>query len=324
MNYDEFAFFNQQLAAMLRDGIPLEGALKELCEGMRDRRLRAEVAQLGEELSRGTPLKEALGHRDLPELYRRMLALGAQSNDLPGMLTLVADHYQKSHALWARLKGLLVYPAIVLLVSLGLTTILSIACSHFMSGVSGDFIPQAPALLALSVWLPPVALAMLVVAALVLVAIPKSRGWLRWHVPAFREASLAQLASALALMLKNGTTLPEALALAEGLEGTSSTGKATIAYWRSLVEEGRGKPSQWPGTRRPFPPLFLWLVQRSGEDISGGFQKASEIYQARASYRIEMALYGVLPISILFLGQMVFWQITPLIRTLVSVMNSLS
>ena len=27
MKHDEFAFFNQQLAAMLRDGIPLEGAV---------------------------------------------------------------------------------------------------------------------------------------------------------------------------------------------------------------------------------------------------------------------------------------------------------
>src|SRR5205814_1571539 len=35
MNYDEFAFFNQQLAAMLRDGIPLEGALSRLCADMR-------------------------------------------------------------------------------------------------------------------------------------------------------------------------------------------------------------------------------------------------------------------------------------------------
>ena len=31
MKLDEFAFFNQQLAAMLRDGIPLEGALQRLC-----------------------------------------------------------------------------------------------------------------------------------------------------------------------------------------------------------------------------------------------------------------------------------------------------
>ena len=40
MKYDEFAFFNQQLAAMLRDGIPLEGALRRLCSEMRRGSLR--------------------------------------------------------------------------------------------------------------------------------------------------------------------------------------------------------------------------------------------------------------------------------------------
>ena len=34
MKWDEFAFVNQQLAAMLKDGIPLEGALKQLCATM--------------------------------------------------------------------------------------------------------------------------------------------------------------------------------------------------------------------------------------------------------------------------------------------------
>ena len=46
MNYDEFAFFNQQLAAMLREGIPLEGALKQLCAGMRSGALRVEIAHV--------------------------------------------------------------------------------------------------------------------------------------------------------------------------------------------------------------------------------------------------------------------------------------
>ena len=35
MKNDEFAFFNQQLAAMLRDGIPLEGALRRVIANSR-------------------------------------------------------------------------------------------------------------------------------------------------------------------------------------------------------------------------------------------------------------------------------------------------
>ena len=46
MNYDELAFFNQQLAAMLRDGIPLEGAVKQLCAGIKTGRLRDELSQI--------------------------------------------------------------------------------------------------------------------------------------------------------------------------------------------------------------------------------------------------------------------------------------
>jgi type II secretory pathway component PulF len=57
--------------------------------------------------------------------------------------------------------------------------------------------------------------------------------------------------------------------------------------------------------------------------LAGGFQKAAEIYRARASYRIELALYGVLPVSVLLLGLMVVWQAAPMFRSLVWLMNSL-
>ncbi len=124
------------------------------------------------------------------------------------------------------------------------------------------------------------------------------------------------------LMLKNGTTLPQALALAEALESGTPAAK-TLARWRQLAEAGQGKPAAWTGDTRPFPPLFLWLVQKGGEDLAAGFRKAAEIYQARASYRIEMALYGALPVSILLLGQMILWQALPLVLTMNSMMNML-
>src|SRR5690349_12282639 len=121
MNYDEFAFFNQQLAAMLRDGIPLEGAIKQLCAGMRRGALRDELQKLEADLARGTPLSQALKARNLPPLYTRMVEIGVKSNDLPGTLIQVADYYHRTNAIWARLKGLMVYPLIVVIAALGLS-----------------------------------------------------------------------------------------------------------------------------------------------------------------------------------------------------------
>lgn len=319
MNIDEFAFFNQQLAAMLREGIPLEGGLKQLAEGMNRGPLRAQVEQLQTELARGTPLREAVERTSLPEFYRRLVVVGAQTNDLPGVLTLLADHYHRANALWNRLKGLMVYPFLVLLVSIALTLVLSLVFSHFLADMSQGLRP--PVVTLVSMWVPPVVLTVLVGLGLAAGTVPSWRARLRWRLPAFREASLAQLASALALTLRRGTPLAEALALAETLE-SASPARHALAQWRQAVQEGKGKPAQW-AVVSPFPPLFLWLIQKGGEDLAAGFEKASEIFSTRASYRIELALYGALPISILFLGQMVFWQVAPLFHALTALMDVL-
>ena len=52
----------------------------------------------------------------------------------------------------------------------------------------------------------------------------------------------------------------------------------------------------------------VWIVTSAGEDLTAGFNRAAEIYQSRALYRTEVALYSVLPIASLFLGAVVISQ----------------
>src|SRR5678815_3863214 len=158
MKNDEFAFFNRQLAAMLREGIPLEGALKQLSAGMHSSPLREQVETLEKDLATGTPLPAALAKRELPEMYRRMVQAGAAGNDLPGVLTLLADHYERANLLWTRLKGLMVYPALVVLVALGLTALVSMVFSRFMAHMFQQFSLNPPIVVA-SLWMPPIVLA---------------------------------------------------------------------------------------------------------------------------------------------------------------------
>ena len=69
MNYEELAFVNQQLAGMLKSGIPLEGALRQLCANMRRGPCRTELEALERDLARGVPLKDALASEIL-EAYQ--------------------------------------------------------------------------------------------------------------------------------------------------------------------------------------------------------------------------------------------------------------
>ncbi|MGA2544340.1 MAG: type II secretion system F family protein [Verrucomicrobiota bacterium] len=325
MKNDEFSFFNQQLAAMVRDGIPLERALRRLCADMRHGQLRAELEKLEADLAKGTPLREAAARRKLPDLYRQMLEVGAQSNNLPAVLTMLADHYQRRHVVWTRLKGLMVYPVIVLIGAFLLSCLLSLILGKLVQAVVVPNFLQAGydqwhVLAAL--WLVPVLIGLVAVIICVAVTVPSVRCALRWRLPAFREASLAQVASALALMLKSGVPLDKALGLMEQLERSTPAG-AEVTRWRERLAAGHGQFSEMASGGRIFPPLFIWTVSQSHEDLPAGFERAAEIYQARASYRTEMLLYSALPCSVLALGMLIVSQIQPVLGVFVAFMNAI-
>ncbi len=317
MKTDEFAFFNQQLAAMLRDGIPLEGALKRLCSEMRAGSLRDELQAIEGDLARGVPMAEALQPRQLPELYKRMIVVGVKSNDLPGALTMLADYFQRQNQVWTRLKSMMTYPISVLVVALLISLILSGAWAWVIGpafkGIFGGMGIRLPGFTIFvletldSIWAFPVAILLILLMTLAVIFLPFIREKFLWRLPAFKEATVSRIASSIHLLLKNGVALPEAIGLAEQLE-TSPRAVADLHQWRQKLADGVGKFSEISAGNQMIPPMFTWLVSGSGENLADGFQRAAEIYHSRAIYRTEVALYTVLPIATLFLGAVVISQ----------------
>jgi type II secretory pathway component PulF len=331
MKYDEFAFFNQQLAAMLRDGIPLESSLRRLCQEMRAGSLRAELQALEADLAKGTPMADALPPRQLPELYKRMILVGVKSGDLPGALTMLADYFQRQSNIWTRLKALMVYPIIVLVVAFLLSCFLSFILGHFiwnnLSELSGFYgRPSIPAV-SLGLWAPPILFGLALAATFVGLIFSANRRMLRWRLPAFREASLARVASVIWLTLKSGVAFNDALQLVEQLEkGTRA--EREIAQWRQRLATGHGKFSEMAaldiaGSGSVFPPLFVWTVAQSGEDLASGFKRTAELYQARSLYRTELLLYSALPCSIFVIAILIISQIQPVFRALIMFINAI-
>jgi type II secretory pathway component PulF len=312
MNHDEFSFFNRQLAAMLHDGIPLEGALHRLCEEMRRGELRSELQRLESDLAEGIPLNEALTSRKLPGLYKQMVRIGVAGGNLPGALTMLADYYHRQNNLAMRLKGVMVYPLIVLFVAF----LISIFCTviwhkivrpALFSSWFGSQTPNAALPILQHFWIFPLALGLLFLIGLALIFIPRLREKIRWRLPAFKEASVARISSSATLLLKGGVNFPDAIALLAQLEA-NPVAADDLWQWRNNISSGLKKFSEIAARNRLFPPLFVWMVTNSGEDLPAGFQRAAEMYQSRAIHRAEIALYSLLPISILFLGAIVLSQ----------------
>ncbi len=315
MKLDEFAFLNQQLAGMLKAGIPLEAALGQVCAGMRRQRWRTEFEQLRADLSQGLPLDKALEARRLPDLYKQLVKVGAKSNDLPALLTLLADHYQKTSFLWTRLKGLMIYPVIVLLTALALSVLLAREGArfagtgfagngqpHFLAATLNDSFYRAGSMM------PALFLGALAVVVFAVLIVPSWRAAARWWLPGFKEAHLARLASSLGLLVKGGVDLGAALTLMRRLESGGRIGR-DLAQWEHELSQGVNKFSELGRRTRAIPPLFFWLVAGEGEDLAAGFARAAEIYGARANYKADLLLNSALPVSIVALGFVIVIQI---------------
>lgn len=326
MNYEELAFFNQQLAAMLRDGIPLQGAVRQLCGSMRRGRLRGDFEQLEDALAQGTPLDEAIEQSRLPELYRQMVRVGARSDNLPAVLTTLADHYRRMSAIFERLKGVLFYPLLILALALALSLYVAFGLQPKVIAMLEDMhIDVNVTALRYRVLAPPLVLAGLLAAAVVLLGVPASRRWLRWRLPPFRDASLAQLASSLGLLLRGGSSLGEAVGLLRRLEGESRAG-AALAAWEQRLAQGESRFADVVAGSGLVPPLFVWLVENGGEDLAAGFERAAETYRWRAERRTELLLSAALPVGVLIVSAVVFLQmkvLTGMITHLMGLMQSI-
>lgn len=320
MNLELFAFVNRQLAGMLRAGLPLESGLRQVARDLQKGRLRDELEQLEADLSRGVPLAQAVECRRFPELYKRLLIVGSRARDLPAVLNQLADHYRTQHQLWLRLRGLLIYPCVVLLGAFLLSCLMHFQLEPLLRELMGElnwwvdtvngvgYSPMRVVQVALALsWAAFALLGLLCVLALVVLGCRRLRERLAWSLPAFRESRLAQLSGAMALLLKGGVPMAEALSLLEALSEEPKL-RRDLSQWRQRLAQGYTRlPDVAAGSRR-VPPLFVWLAAGAGEDWASGFAQAAGFYEERARDCAELMLSTVLPVLVLVVGGMVFLQ----------------
>jgi type II secretory pathway component PulF len=175
-----------------------------------------------------------------------------------------------------------------------------------------------------TLWIFPLLFGLLFVSFLALVWLPRLRYSIRWRLPAFHEATLANTASTLWLLLRGGIPLPDAVNLVGDLEN-STRARRELATWSQKLSAGVTRFSEVAQGGRAFPPLFVWLVSSAGDDLAAGFQKAGEIYYARAAHRSEVLLYATLPVIVLILGGLVLtigWVAISSFLALIDLMSS--
>ncbi len=125
----EFLVFNQELASLLKAGLPLLQAIELMLERMRTGPFREILADVRDRIKSGEELSDAFGHYAdyFPRLYPASLKAGERSGELEAVLRRFIRYLKLVGDARRRVVSALVYPAVLVGLSIAMIFILSIA-----------------------------------------------------------------------------------------------------------------------------------------------------------------------------------------------------
>ena len=318
ISLEQLIAFNDEVASLIRAGVPLELGLKQV--GQSTTGALARLSQrLVERMETGASLQQALddeGDR-IPGVYRAVVEAGLRSGRLPEALEEMSGLATTLLDLHRRIAIALLYPAIVFVMAWGLLTFVTYEMipgyleTHARLDLSPSAITRGLTLLHeyQAIWCPGIPL-MLVIVALALsqrVATQHSTAagrlvsrrlhrfaWFPWVVENFDRATLAHT---LRLLVDNRTPLHEAVLLAGWATGSRPIIHDTTAIAHQL-QQGKSLQDSLASARR-LPQFLRWMLtsgERNG-NLPEVLESAGEVYQSRATYQVE-TLKSALPATL--------------------------
>jgi type IV pilus assembly protein PilC len=120
MSNKQLCLFTRQLSTLQDAGLPILRSLKILENQSKPGVLKNTLGDVVEDIESGSTLSEAFGKhpKAFDKLYCNMIKAGEAGGALEAILQRLADFKEKAQTLKRRVKGAMVYPAVVILVAM--------------------------------------------------------------------------------------------------------------------------------------------------------------------------------------------------------------
>lgn len=310
IDLNQLVALNDEMAALVRAGVPLEEGLAELGADMPGR-LGTLMTRLADDAKRGRPLGETFADPSLrlPPVYRAVIEAGIRADRLPAALESVAGAIRRLAAMHRCIAIASIYPLVVVCAACCLFAVFTVHIAPQILATSNYFQTSSRGILETMVhwgrsantWgfgLPAVFIAVwLICVGLSRRAATFNARRARWSLiclpwlgPVLRWSRAAVFTDLLAMLLEHDVPLHEAVRLAG--EATGDPGTIDAAKTLAAALE-RGEPLNSGLAALPcraLPPMLHWLIQSASgrEAMLASLRAAAESYRVRAQYRADL------------------------------------
>lgn len=313
--------FTRQFSTMIGAGLPMVQCLEILSQQMESAELRRVIGDIKESVQAGTTLSEALArHKKVfDDLYVNMVDAGEIGGALDVILTRLATYREKADALVRKVKGALIYPAVVMTVAIGVTFIMLTyivpVFAKMFSGLGAELPAPTQFILSLSAFLRSNILTGVVLLILLIIAYKfysktdKGRlniDRLKLRIPLIgdliRKSAISRFSRTLGTLISSGVPILEALDITARTSGNRVIHDAIKRSVLSIAEgETITEPLKQCGV---FPPMVTQMIS-VGEKTGGldeMLSKIADFYDDEVDAAVAALTSVIEPIIIVFMG----------------------
>jgi type IV pilus assembly protein PilC len=317
----EFLVFNQELAALLKAGLPLLQTLDLMLERMQNPHFRSVLTDVRDRVKSGADLSDAFAAQgDLfPRLYPSSLKAGERSGELELVIRRFLRYMKLVLDARRRVISALIYPAVLVFLSIAMITVMAVyVVPRFMSffeelGTDLPLITQivlAISSFASTNW--PLLLTLLVLGALALrswgstaagrVALDRLKLRLPFLGPVLHRVALAEVCRSLSTLLAGGIPLVPAFEIAISSVGTAYV-RSRLEPTVQMVREGKAFYNALEKSEI-FLDMSIDMV-KVGEatgSLDDMLNSVSEFLDEQVETRMQRLLSLVEPLMLVFMG----------------------
>jgi type IV pilus assembly protein PilC len=337
----DIVIFTRQFATMINSGLPLVQSLDILAEQTENPALRKTIQETLYDVESGHTLADAMSKHPkvFTELFTNMVAAGEAGGILDTILLRLATFLEKNDALVRKIKGAMVYPAVIFSVAGGAVIILLIfVIPTFQTMFEAAGIPlPLPTRLVIAMsqilfgywWAIGAGVAAFIFAFRSFVATSQGRlvmDKLLLNLPILgdmqRKAAVARFTRTLGTLVSSGVSILEGLEITAKTAGNRVIHDAVMGSRASIAGgETIAGPLKESGV---FPPMVVQMIN-VGEQTGGldeMLTKIADFYDEEVDAAVETLLSAMEPIFIVFLGAIVGGMIVAMYLPIFDMINA--
>ena len=339
----EKMFFTRNLQVMIGAGISLPRAIRILAGQARSKKFKAALSNIADEITRGKNFSDSLKKYSniFPELFQSIIKVGEETGTLEETLKTLTQQMEREHELKSKIKGAMLYPAVIICAMLGIGIVMLIMVVPKLAETFKELNIELPLttrlIISLGTFLAEkwyLAVAIIVVILLLLRTILKTKIGKRiidktvLKIPIIssitRKTNSAYTARTLSSLFSSGVPIVRALEVVSGSLGNFYF-KRAMADAAEKVRKGSKLSEALKFHENIYPTIVIQMIEVGEEtgETSGILSKLADFFEEEVSNATKNLSAVIEPVLMLLIGAAVGFFAISMVQPMYSMLGAI-